>query len=136
MDWRDHIAYFSSFLSSGINPVIYSFRARRFRRALKQLLQDPRGKTAFREKKQEQRVKKNVPSQNASVVEEGKEIAIEFGQFRQDPSACSSSSCTRQLGQKDEAVEGRKTEKKKDGVRVIRSCPPHHRMPNVRSTHG
>lgn len=40
------------------------------------------------------------------------------------------------LVKKDEAVEGRKTEKKEDGVRVIRSCPPHHRMPNVRSTHG
>ena len=39
------------------------------------------------------------------------------------------------LVKKDEAVEGRKTEKKEDGARVIRSCPSHHRMPNVRSTH-
>ena len=39
------------------------------------------------------------------------------------------------LVKKDEPVEERKTEKKEDGVRVIKSCPSHHRMPNVRSTH-
>ena len=118
MDWRGHIAYFSSFLSSGINPVTYGFRARRFRRALKQLLQDPCGKTAFREKKQE-RVKKNVPHQNASVAEEGKEIAIELGEFRQDPSACSSDSCTRQLGQKGQGC--RREENRKERGRRLRN---------------
>ena len=123
MDWRGHIAYFSNFLSSGINPVIYSFRARRFRRALKQLLQDPCGKTAFREKKQEQRVKKNVPQQNAGVAEEGKEIAIELGEFRQDPSACSSNSCTRQLGQKGRGC--RREENRKERGR----CPRNQIMP-------
>ena len=123
MDWRGHIAYFSNFLSSGINPVIYSFRARRFRRALKQLLQDPCGKTAFREKKQEQRFKKNVPHQNASVAEEGKEIAIELGEFRQDPSACSSKSCTRQLGQKGRGC--RREENRKERGR----CPRNQIMP-------
>ena len=123
MDWRGHIAYFSNFLSSGINPVIYSFRARRFRRALKQLLQDPCGKTAFREKKQEQRVKKNVPHQNAGVAEEGKEIAIELGEFRQDPSACSSNSCTRQLGQKGRGC--RREEYRKERGR----CPRNQIMP-------
>ena len=123
MDWRGHIAYCSNFLSSGINPVIYSFRARRFRRALKQLLQDPCGKTAFREKKQEQRVKKNVPHQNASVAEEDKEIAIELGEFRQDPSACSSNSCARQLGQKGRGC--RREENRKERGR----CPRNKIMP-------
>ena len=36
------------------------------------------------------------------------------------------------LVKKDKAVEGRKTEKKEDGARVIRSCPSHHRIPNDR----
>ena len=123
MDWRGHIAYFSNFLSSGINPVIYSFRARRFRRALKQLLQDPCGKTAFREKKQEQRVKKNVPHQNAGVAEEGKEIANELGEFRQDHSACSSKSSTRQLGQKGRGC--RREQNRKERGR----CPRNQIMP-------
>ena len=42
--WPGHVAQLSLFLSSGTNPFIYCFRARRFRRSLKQLLQDPCGK--------------------------------------------------------------------------------------------
>ena len=81
-----------------MNPVIYCFRARRFRRALKQLLQDPCGKTAFRETDQEKRVQQNVPPHNARVAEKGKNIANELGEPMQDPSAFPSNSYTRQLG--------------------------------------
>ena len=82
-----------------MNPVIYCFRARRFRRALKQLFQDPCGKTAFRETDQEKRVQQNVPPQNARVAEKGKKIATELGEPNmQDPSAGPSKRYTRQLG--------------------------------------
>ena len=82
-----------------MNPVIYCFRARRFRRALKQLFQDPCGKTAFRETDQEKRVQQNVPPQNARVAEKGKKIATELGAPNmQDPSAGPSKRYTRQLG--------------------------------------
>ena len=93
-----HVAQLSLFLSSGTNPFIYCFRARRFRRALKQLLQDPCGKTAFREIDKEKRVQQNVPPQNARVAEKGKKIAKELGEPMQDPSAGPSKRYTRQLG--------------------------------------
>ena len=97
--WPGHVAQLSLFLSSGMNPVIYCFRARRFRRALKQLFQDPCGKTAFRETDQEKRVQQNVPPQNARVAEKGKKIATELGEPNmQDPSAGPSKRYTRQLG--------------------------------------
>ena len=48
-----------------MNPVIYCFRVRRFRRALKQLLNDPCGKTPFQDSDQKLRFKHNVPNQNA-----------------------------------------------------------------------
>ena len=51
-------------MSSGINPVIYCFRVRRFRRALIQLLNDPCGKTPFQDSDQKLRFKHNVPNQN------------------------------------------------------------------------
>lgn len=57
MPWPGHVSYLSMFLSSGINPIIYCYRVRRFRRALKQLLNDPCGKTAFQEADQDQRFK-------------------------------------------------------------------------------
>ena len=96
--WPGHVAQLSLFLSSGTNPFIYCFRARRFRRSLKQLLQDPCGKTAFRETDQEKRVQQNVPPQNARVAEKGKNIANELGEPMQDPSAFPSNNYTRQLG--------------------------------------
>ena len=52
-------------MSSGMNPVIYCFRVRRFRCALKQLLNDPCGKTPFQDSDQKLRFKHNVPNQNA-----------------------------------------------------------------------
>ena len=45
--------------------MIYCFRVRRFRRALKQLLTDPCGKTPFQDSDQKLRFKLNVPNQNA-----------------------------------------------------------------------
>ena len=96
--WPGHVAQLSLFLSSGTNPFIYCFRARRFRRSLKQLLQDPCGKTAFREIDKEKRVKQNVPPQNARVAEKGKKIANDLGEPMQYPSAIPSKSYTRQLG--------------------------------------
>ena len=63
--WLRHILYISMLMSSGINPVIYCFRVRRFRRALKQLLNDPCGKTPFQDSDQKLRFKHNVPNQNA-----------------------------------------------------------------------
>ena len=96
--WPGHVAQLSLFLPSGMNPFIYCFRARRFRRALKQLLQDPCGKTAFREIDKEKRVQQNVPPQNARVAEKGKKIANDLGEPMQDPSAFPSNNYTRQLG--------------------------------------
>ena len=43
------LAQFSVYISSGINPIIYGFRTRRLRRALKQLLKDPFGRSPFEE---------------------------------------------------------------------------------------
>ena len=62
--WLRHIVYISVLTSSGMNPVIYCFRVR-FRRALKQLLNNPCGKTPFQDSDQKLRFKHNVPNQNA-----------------------------------------------------------------------
>ena len=63
--WLKHIVYISMLTSSGMNPVIYCFRVRRFRRTLKQLLNDPFGKIPFQDSDQKLRFKHNVPHQNA-----------------------------------------------------------------------
>ena len=60
-----HFAYLAMLMSSGINPIIYCFRVRRFRRALIQLLNDPCGKSPFQDSDQKLRFKHNVPNQNA-----------------------------------------------------------------------
>ena len=60
-----HFAYLAMLMSSGINPIIYCFRVRRFRRALIQLLNEPCGKTPFQDSDQKLRFKHNVPNQNA-----------------------------------------------------------------------
>ena len=59
-----HFAYLAMLMSSGINPIIYCFRVRRFRRALIQLLSDPCGKSPFQDSDQKLRFKHNVPNQN------------------------------------------------------------------------
>ena len=66
--WLSHIVYISTLMSSGMNPVIYCFRVRRFRRALKQFLNDPCGKTPFQDCDQKLRFKHNVPNQNATKM--------------------------------------------------------------------
>ena len=58
--WPSFFAQFSMFISSGINPIIYCFRTRRFRSALKQLLNDPCGRSPFQETNQVQRTGKDV----------------------------------------------------------------------------
>ena len=120
--WPGHVAQLSLFLSSGMNPVIYCFRARRFRRALKQLLQDPCGKTAFRETDQEKRVQQNVPPQNTRVAEKGKKIANELGEPMQDPSAFPSNSYTRQLGLGVRGCKKVENSGRKGKERRARSC--------------
>ena len=59
--WLRHIVYISMLISSGMNPVIYCFRVRRFRPALIQLVNDARGKTPFQDSDQKLRFKHNVP---------------------------------------------------------------------------
>ena len=64
-DWITFSVNFSLFLSSGINPVIYFIRARRFRLALNQLLKDPCGRGSFQEtiKRAEQKNPRNIAGQ-------------------------------------------------------------------------
>ena len=50
--WPGFLAQFCIFISSGINPIINSFRTRRFRSALKQLLKDPCGRSPFQGSKE------------------------------------------------------------------------------------
>ena len=52
--WYHFLAQFIPLISSGINPIIYCFRTRRFRAALKQLLKDPCGRSPFQETNQVQ----------------------------------------------------------------------------------
>ena len=120
--WPGHVAQLSLFLPSGTNPFIYCFRARRFRRALKQLFQDPCGKTAFREIDKEKRVQQNVPPQNARVAEKGKKISNELGEPLQDPSAFPSKSYTRQLGLGERGCKKVENSRKKRKERRARSC--------------
>lgn len=53
-EWPRFLAMFSISISSAINPVLYCFRNRRFRSALKQFLKDPCGKSPFKETKKVQ----------------------------------------------------------------------------------
>ena len=69
--WAPHIAYISIYISSAINPVIYCFRVRRFRLALNQLLQDPRGKSTIQETKRQIRGREQG---NLGGAEKGKKI--------------------------------------------------------------
>jgi len=62
------LAQFSPLISSGINPIIYCFRTRRFRSALKQLLKDPCGRRPFRENNQVQMAQREIPHNNPSAA--------------------------------------------------------------------
>ena len=59
--WPGFLAQLSIFISSGINPIIYCFRTRRFRWALKQLLRDPCGKSPFQETNKVKRAGQDFP---------------------------------------------------------------------------
>ena len=59
--WPGFLAQFCIFISSGINPVIYSFRTRRFRSAVKQLLKDPCGRSPFQEPKEGKTAPPGIP---------------------------------------------------------------------------
>ena len=83
--WPGHLVHTSILISSGINPVIYCFRSRRFRCAIKQLLKNPCGKTAFQEIKQEQRAREIIPNRNA----QGDKIVRESDQERCELTSCS-----------------------------------------------
>ena len=80
--WPGHLAFSCIFSTSAINPVIYCFRARKFRRALKQLLQDPCGKTAFLKTNHKQQVKQNLPRMNARGAAKGKKAENESEEAR------------------------------------------------------
>lgn len=70
-DWIAFLVNFSLFLSSGINPVIYFFRARRLRLALKQLMKDPCGRSSFQEtiKRAEQNIPRKITEQATTTKE-------------------------------------------------------------------
>ena len=75
--WPGFLAQFCIFISSGINPVIYSFRTRRFRSALKQLLKDPCGIKPFQEPKEEKTAPKGIPCKVARKPGVSNKIAHE-----------------------------------------------------------
>ena len=100
---RSHLVHTSILISSGINPIIYCFRTKRFRCALKQFLKNPCGKTAFQEIKQEQRAREIIPNRNAR----GDKITLEPDHERFELMSCSSlfqwvrnsNCCTGRMGQ-------------------------------------
>ena len=59
--WPGFLAQFCIFISIGINPVIYSFRTRRFRSAWKQLLKDPCGRRPFQESNEGKQEPRGIP---------------------------------------------------------------------------
>ena len=151
--WYGYLIRASVLISSGINPVIYCFRARRFRFALRQLLNDPCGKTAFQEIKQEQRTRKIIPNRNAR----GDRIAREPNKERFELTSCSplfqlvrnSNCCNGKMDQIVQQFEQKKSSGNKDekfGTRAARNkvipftikdepeaqivCPPSKSMDN------
>ena len=122
MPWPGHVAYLGMFLSSGSNPIIYCHRVRRFRRALKQLLNDPCGKTAFQEADQDQRFKENKLHHSSRA----KKIVDKFDEdrlllFR------NSSRYTRRMALTFQVLETKESSKNKKknvgGLCVISPCP-------------
>ena len=71
-NWITFLVNFSLFLSSGVNPVIYFFRARRLRLALKQLLKDPCSRSSFQETIKIAEQKK--PRNNTDQAKESQEV--------------------------------------------------------------
>ena len=48
--WSAFLAAFCTFFSSASNPIIYVFRNRKYRAAIRQLVKDPCGRSPFQEK--------------------------------------------------------------------------------------
>lgn len=118
MPWPGHVAYLSMFLSSGINPIIYCYRVRRFRRALKLLLNDPCGKTAFQEADQDQRFKENKlhhSSRGNKIVDKFDEDILLM--FRNSGRCTLHFKCSKRR----KAVKNKK--KNVEGVCVVNPCP-------------
>ena len=114
----------SILISSGINPVIYCFRTSRFRCAQKQLLNDPCGKTAFQEIKQEQRAIEIIPNRIARGDKIAREpdqdtfkTALEPDQDRFERTSClslfqwvsNSNCCTERMGRVAPRFQRKKT---------------------------
>ena len=68
------LAQFCIFISIGFNPVIYSFRTRRFRSALKQLLNDPCGRRPFQESNEGKQGPRSIPFKITRKVGVSKKI--------------------------------------------------------------
>ena len=126
--WPGHLVHTRVLVSSGINPVIYCFRTRRFQCALKQFLNDPCGKTAFQEIKQEQRAREITSNRNAG----GDKIADEPDQERFELTSFStlfqwvrnSNCCNRKMGQTLQRFEQKKSRENKGeklGTRTARN---------------
>ena len=122
--WTRHLVHTSILISSGINPVIYCFRTSRFRCALKQLLNDPCGKTAFKEIKQEQRATEIIPNRIARSEKFAREpdqdtfkTALERDQDRFERTSCpslfqwvsNSNCCTGRMGRVAPRFQQKKT---------------------------
>ena len=72
--WPGFLAQFCVFISIGINPVIYSFRTRRFRSVLKQLLKDPCGRRPFQESNEGKQGPRGIPFKMTKKVGVSNEI--------------------------------------------------------------
>ena len=83
--WPAFLAQFCIFISSGINPVIYCFRTRRFRSALVQLLKDPYARTPFEEPKQQKTTQREMAGTKKRQVVASNKITHVSG----DPSVAS-----------------------------------------------
>ena len=75
--WHGFTAQFFIFISSGINPIIYCFRTRRFRAALKQLVKDPCGRSPFQETNKVQMAQRKIPRKFSRQAAESNRIANE-----------------------------------------------------------
>jgi len=83
--WPEFLAHFFIFISSGTNPIIYCFRTRRFRSALKQLLKDPCGRSPFQETNQVQMAQRSIPRKISRQAAENNRIADEAAEARLAP---------------------------------------------------
>lgn len=96
------LAQYSVYISSGINPIIYSLRTRRFRRALKQFLKDPFGRSPFEEADKGVTPQREIARRKARQIRQRNRIVPEPAERDLTPEACVSS-MDRQAGSTTEA---------------------------------